>query len=244
MSAPIIIGQRNVHLHHTTGKVVAAETTTRTIVKQGRYADLKGQVPAKGSTFEGITVVHAELSPAKGGMATLTVTGTDESASHYTGSDNDRGSVTYEVEMAQIEKPILCHKMFSAYAEQVTAWRDGDPALRAKLKYVDGNNGVRNLDGKALDAAKLIRKGVESYLVFAPVARKITRSTKPSVRAFGAVGGKCGKIDNPPGKLSAMVAGSWKWLKTADRAEETSGGGSQRVEEWTGADEWDKDLYG
>ena len=81
-------------------------------------------------------------------------------------------------------------------------------------------------------------------LVFSPVARKTTNSEKPAVKAFGAVGGRAGKIDNPPSKLLAMVAGAWKWLKTEDRAVERSGGGSQHVEAWTGADEWDEDLYG
>lgn len=242
MSAPIIIGERGVHLHHTTGKVVAAETTTRTIVKQGRYADLKTQVPAKGSTYEGLTVVHSELSPARGGMATLTITGTDSSASRYTG-DNESPGIRYEVEFVQLEKPIMSHPKYSAYAGQIAAWKDGDPALRAALKYEDSNHDIQSLNGHAVDAAKLILKGVESYLVFAPVARRTTRSEKPAVKAFGAVGRKAGKIDNPPGKLLAMVAGSWKWLKTADRAEEMSGGGSQRVEEWTGADEWEEDLY-
>lgn len=243
MSAPIIIGERGVHLHHTTGRVVASDTTTRTIVKQGRYADLKNTVPAKGSTYEGLTVVLAELSPSRGGMAKLTVTGTDSSASRYSG-ENEAPGIDYEVEMAQIEKPICCHPKFKAYADQIAMWRDGDPALRAALKYEDANHDIQSLNGHAVDVAKLILKGVESYLVFAPVARKTTNSEKPAVKAFGAVGAKCGRIGTPPGKLASMVAGSWKWLKTADRAVETSGGGSQRIEEWTGADEWDEDLYG
>lgn len=242
MSAPIIIGERGIHLHHTTGKVVAAETTTRTIVKQGRYADLKTQVPARGSTYDGLTVVHSELLPAKGGMALLTVTGTDSSASRHTG-DNDAPGIDHEVEMALLEKPILCHPKFKAYAEQVTMWRDGNPALRSAFKYEDENHDIQSLNGHALDVAKLILKGVESYLVFAPVARRTTSSEKPAVKAFGAVGGKAGKIDDPPGKLLAMVAGSWKWLKTEDRAVERSGGGSQRIEAWTGADDWEEELY-
>lgn len=243
MSTPVIKGSSRVHLHHTTGRVVASDTTTRTIVKQGLYADLKGKVPAKGSTYDGLTVVSAELSPAKGGMATLTVTGTDESAARYTGQNNDPG-VCYEVEMAQIEKPILCHRRFTPYAEQLAAWNAADPALRAEFKYKDAAGDEQILGGVALEAAKLILRGVESYLVFSPVARKTTNSSKSAVKAFGAIGGRCGRIDSPPAKLRSMVAGDWEWLKTADRAVETGGGGSQRIEEWTAADEWDRNLYG
>ena len=241
MSAPIIVGERGVHLHHTTGRVQVADETRRTVVKQGRYADLKGVVPKKGSTFEGVKVVSAELTPAKGGMAMLTVTGLDDTASRGTGGD-EGGDVVYEVEMAQIEKPLICFPLFKPYAGQIQAWRYGPPELRAALKYDEGA-GPQALAGNALKAAQLIQRGIESYLVFAPVARKTTHSSKPSEKAFGKIGGRCGKIGSPPGKLANMVAGSWKWLKTADRAEETSGGGSQRVEEWTGADEWEEDLY-
>ena len=243
MSAPIRVGETRVHLHHTTGRVVAADTTTRTIVKQGKYDDLRGVVPAKGSNYDGLTVVSAELSPAKGGMAKLTVTGTDESASRYTG-ENEAPGIDYEVEMAQIEKPIRCHPNFKAYAEQIAAWDAADPALRAELKYKDSNGDVQSLQGHAAVAARLILKGVESYIVFAPVARKTTNSAKPAVKAFGKVGGRAGKIDSPPEKLRSMVAGGWEWLKTADRAVEMGRGGSQRIEEWTAADEWDRDLYG
>ena len=244
MSAPIIIGERGVHLHHTTGRVVAAETTTRTIVKQGRYADLKGQVPAKGSTYEGLTVVHAELSPANGGMAMLTVTGTDDHAAHVSGANVEESTTTYEVEMAQLEKPLLSNPKFAPYVSQLELWKDGTAELRAAFCYMDTDGQIKKLNGHALDAARLILQGVESYLVFSPVARRTIRSQKPAERTFGAIGGRCGKIDSPAGKLAGMVAGSWKWLKTADRVEETSGSGSQRCEEWTGADEWNKELYG
>lgn len=242
MSAPIIIGESGVHLHHTTGRIQVADTTTRTIVKQGKYADLENQVPSRGEHYDGGTVVSAALEPSKGGMAKLTVTVRDSSKSTYTDNDGDR-EIVYEVEMAQLEKPILSHPDFAPYVDQIELWRASDPVTRAALKYKDASGDVVDLNGAALDAAQLILKGVESYLVFAPVLRRTTRDPRRPRKAFSGIGARAGKIVTPPSRLTGMVAGAWMWLKTADRAQQASGGGSERVEEWTGADEWDNKLY-
>lgn len=241
MSAPIHVGERGVHLHHTTGRVRVADTTTRTIVKQGLYEELKRQVPERGTSYEGGVVTTADLQPSKGGMAILSITVQDYSSSYYSEGDGDR-EIIYEVDMAQIEKPILSHKDFSAYAGQILLWQESDPATRAAFKYKDGDD-VFALGGKALDAAKLLRKGIENYLVFAPVLRRTTRSPKKARRSFSAIGAKAGKIVTPPSKLTALVSGSWQWLKTGDRVQSASSGGSERVEEWTGADSWERSLY-
>lgn len=241
-NAPIIIGQRGVHLHSTSGRVQVAETTTRTIVRQGLYADLKGQVPDRGSRFDGGTVVSADLSPAKGGMALLSVTVRDGSSSSYTDTDGDR-EIVYEVEMAQLEKPLLSHPDISPYAPQLVMWQASDAATRAAMKYKDENGDEVSLNVQAIDAARLLLQGVESYLVFAPVLRRTTRDPRRPRKAFSGVGKKCGMRVTPPAKLTGMAAGSWKWLKTADRAMQASSGGSERVEEWTGADKWEETLY-
>ena len=241
MSAPIIIGERGVHLHRTTGRVQVADTTTRTIVKQGRYADLKGQVPDRGSHYDGGVVVSADLQPSNGGMALLSVTVRDATSSRYVDTDGDR-EIVYEAEMAQIEKPILAHPDFRAYSREIELWRAGSAGDRADLMFWDGDNHVA-LVGKARDAAALLLKGIESYLVFAPVLRRTTKDPKKPRNAFPGIGGKCGKIVVPPAKARKLAAGKWDWLKTADRVQTASAGGSERVEEWTGADEWEKTLY-
>ncbi len=242
MSTPIIKGSSAVHLHSTTGRIQVADTTTRSVVRQGRYDDLKGQVPDRGSHFDGGTVVTADLQRTKGGMGLLTVTVRDSSSSRWIDTDGDR-EIVYEVEMAQIEKPILAHTDFKAYAGQIEMWRASAAGVRAALKYTNADGDDVALQGKALDAARLLLKGVESYLVFPPVLRRTTKDPRRPRKAFSGIGGKCGQIVRPPTKLTGMVAGSWKWLKTADRAQQASGGGSERVEEWTGADEWDETLY-
>ena len=242
MSSPIIRGASGVHLHHTTGRVQVSDTTTRTIVRQGLYDALQEQVPERGSSFDGGTVVSADLQPSRGGMAMLSVTVRDPSSSRYTDADGDR-EIVYEAEMVQIEKPIMSHPNFKAYAGVIELWRNSDPKLRAELRYKDADDVEQELDGQARDAAALILEGVESYLVFAPVLRRTTSDPRRPRKAFSRIGGKCGKRVTPPSRLTGMAAGDWGWLKTADRARQASGGGSERVEEWTGADEWDERLY-
>lgn len=85
------------------------------------------------------------------------------------------------------------------------------------------------------ELAKKFFSGIESYIVGAPVARKTTRSYyTPAVGSLGAIGAPAG-FGLPSG---------YQWLKTADRAVRQGHRGKwERVEEWTGADKWDADLY-
>lgn len=244
MSDPIVRGSNSVHRHHTTGRVSVAETVSRAIVLQGPYDALEAMVPPRKSRFEGLRVSTAELVREKGGMGKLTVTGTrPKKGGGGSAQDADGNELVYEVEMAQLEKPIMSNPKYAGYAEQIELWRNAEPAMRVQYKYFDQDNQEAQLDGNALKAAQLILKGVESYLVFAPVCRRTTRSEDSAEDAFGKIGGNCGKKGRPPAVLLALTDGDWEWLKTADRAVETSGGGSERVEEWTGADEWSDDLY-
>lgn len=243
MSATVIKGTAATHIHHTSGRIEVSDRKTTTIVQQGKYADLQGKVPGRGTTFQGLDVVSATLTPQKGGMALLSVTGTAHKASSYS-APGTPDEIVYEVEMAQLEKPLLSAPAFSGYAEQVELWKAGDPATRALYQYDDAQGNRFQLGGQALVAAKLILKGVESYLVFAPVARRTSRyAAKKAEQVFSSVGAACGKRQTPPAKLTRIAGGTWEWLKTADRVQENSGGGCERVEEWTGADEWDHDLY-
>lgn len=244
MSKPILIGQTGVHDHHTGGRISVADTTRKTFVKQGLYADLERMLPKKGGRFEGLRVVSAELVRAKGGMGMLTVVCNRKRGGAATAEGGGADEIVYEVDVAQLEKPLLSHPDYSAYAGQIEMWREGDPAMRAAMRYRDEDGAEQELDGKAEKVAKLLLNGVESYLVFAPVVRRTTRVSDAAEDTWkGEIGRNAGKRVRPPAAGLRMVSGSWMWLKTADRAAETAGGGAERVEEWTGADEWDEDLY-
>ncbi len=77
-----------------------------------------------------------------------------------------------------------------------------------------------------------LKRGQDTYVVYAPVAR---RTTKFSTKAGNT---RCGFLSNPPG--DAAVAG-YLYLKTADRS--TRDRNWTRSEEWTGADEIDTEIY-
>lgn len=244
MSAPIVKGSADVHDHYTGGRIINAETKTRIFVLQGRYADLKAQMPSRDSRFRGLRVESSELVRAKGGMGLLTITCRGKGGASGNPSGNIEETV-YEIEMAQLEKPLLSKPAWSGYVEQIEAWRGSDPALRAAYKYTDAAGDEVELAGGARKVAALLMKGVESYLVFAPVVRVTRRSNeKPEdTSEFRQIGKDCGKRCRPPADPLSLVAGTWDWLKTADRCQKVAGGSFERVEEWTGADEWDKDLY-
>lgn len=209
-----------------------------TKVVRGRLASIEGSAPGIGSTVtirgKSCVVGGVDVQPERGGMATLTVSGVQKRH----GVDVE---TTWEIEMAQIEKPILSHPKFAQYSAEVSAWRDGaDPALKLAYKYLDASGSEQTLAGDALKAARKIEKGVESYLVYAPVIRKTTRSDDAL-----AVGGGLGKRTTaPPLPSNISVIGTWQWLKTKDHVAVDGDSLSTRIEEWTAADEWDEDLYG
>ena len=127
----------------------------------------------------------------------------------------------------------MTHQDFRAYAADVEMWRsEADAKLRSEYKYTDGAATI-NLVGSSLKAARLILKGVESFLTFAPViSRTSTYKSRPTPADYG-------KICTPP----TTVPGSWVYLKTADRIVQQTDKTYQRTEQWTGAEEWSTDLY-
>ena len=238
-------------------EVPSSGPTTYTEITVGRLADLKAMRPSRGArrTIDGVAcvVVQAELEPARGGMARLTVRGRPYAAGagrHRPSSDRPfEETEKFSVEMAQIEKPLLTHPRYRDVAEAVAMWRDeADATLRNAYKYTDAGGTEQTLTGRALEAAEKIRKGVESYLVWAPVIRRSTAGLR-----HATVGQGMGKIHTGTPNIDGIsVAGSWKWLKTADSAEtywteDEKGDDCERCsreELWTGADDWDDDLYG
>jgi hypothetical protein len=185
-------------------------------------------------------VVSRRKTPGKGGLAECVVVIRKKASGPSGGSGDNLLSCTFEVEMAQLEKPLLAHPDFSGYADVVGKWMNSPPEIKNANKYVSGvdANGaatVEDVTGEALTKVlPKIRKGVESYLVFAPVVTKTSVSgDRPDVGKD--IGKRCAPDVEPDG--------DWDWLKTGDRAVQQQDGSWQRVEVWTGADEWDQDLY-
>ena len=148
-------------------------------VIRGVAASVKAAIPAIGSTvtIDGVSckVVSTDYQPDRNGAtATLTITGTK---AHGSSADEE---VTWEVEMAQLEKPIISHPNYAAYADAVQAWRD-DPSTDTSGYASD-----------ALECIGKLKRGVESYIVFAPVIRKTT-VTDDSVTVGAGLGNQQGE---------------------------------------------------
>lgn len=187
-------------------------------------------------------VVSRRKTPGKGGLAECVVVLKPKTVSPGTGAEgaDETLDCTYEIEMAQLEKPLLSHPSFSGYADHIDAWRNSPPEIRNANQYVTGTdeNGeyeTESLTSSELVVADKIRKGVESYLAFVPVVTKTTvnGATMP------AVGANAGKRCAPKVKPQ----GTWEWLKTGDKAVQRQDNTWEHIEQWTAADEWDHDLY-
>lgn len=199
------------------------DATVTAAIPSTHYVVSRRKTPGKGGLAECVVVLKPKtVKPGEGG-----------------GQPAEELDATFEIEMAQLEKSLLAHPSFSGYADVVDKWRQSPPEIRNQNKYVtgvdqDGKYTTESLSSSELAVVAKIRKGVESYLLFAPVVTKTSKSaTMPDVAA------DCGKRTAP----AIKPKGSWDWLKTGDRAIQQSDSSWQRTEIWTATDEWDQDLY-
>lgn len=209
-----------------------------TIRKNGDYAALAAAMPAPGEKLDGGRVRTSTLRRLAGGIGLLEYTVRVGGLSVVGAGYSD---AVVEIEMAQTERPITALKKYSGYAGEIEMWRSGDAALRSEYKYVDESGNTQSLTGRAIEAAKLILRGIESVLVFHPVLT----ATRTFDERPGDYGNKVGRRDRPP----VSAPGGYDWLKTADRLQQSSDGDTwTRVEQWTGASTelggWEKTLYG
>lgn len=153
----------------------------------------------------------------------------------------------YEIEWVQLEKALRQHPAFAEFTPTdwtaIDLWeKETDVAARAAFQYWNRDKeGLAVGDLQTLGAsaepdkspqvyAKLRLLGVESFLEFAPVARKTSRYRGNSAPATDDAGTKVGSdpFDGVPA--------DYEWLKTADRSSKQGFGIEWlRQEEWTGA---------
>lgn len=203
-----------------------------TKIYTGPYTVLIGNAPQRLQAFQGVPglvdTVLVERTPGANGQ--LTVTLKPNPLPDQDSKDADKP--TLEVEWMELQKRIETHPRYAAAgAKELTSddlqaidlWKNSTAGDRAS-KY-------GSLSDNAKDLVAKILKGQDSYVVFYPLIRRTTpRSSAPS-------GTNAGKISNPP----IDVAG-FHFLKTADRYIRRGTSWSQ-VEEWTGAESIDTDLY-
>lgn len=198
-----------------------------------------------GEEGAGLTVRTARITPVdvggEEGRGRLTVRLADRvtRGEISIGPEPEPGEVVDELEWQSLDKDIRYHKWFQDLT--VTERGNVDAALELAHSKEESERTQAETMYNAFTArqqglfVRLLR-GQESYVTYVPVVRATTYSeTKPT-------GSNAGTRQSP---VNPGVSGTWEWLKTADRAVRRGGEGSlwERVEEWTGATEWDNVIY-
>ena len=239
----------------TTGGSIQNDATIRNVfVYHGEYETLKEDIPAKGDSFEGGTVVNATLALEEDGvMGTLTVTCTDGSNSMIEDGANPLFE-QIDIDFSEVTQPIEFHPDFlelvqaSAEDETMQAWlkfKASPLSVRLENKYLDDpddpDSGETDLPGTIARWADLYNRGIETYITHLPV---VTRIREYKAAPLG-VGEDLDTKENPPASCVRAPDGYCEWLKTGDKATYTSTTGRwTRTEVWTCAAEWPSLLYG
>jgi len=205
---------------------------TLTRIWNGPYATVKASVPARLSIVAGspgVFVDTTRLEKLTGDRGRLTV---ELSSNPFPDPDSD----VLELEWVEIQKPLLQHKRYQPGGVKALSDSDLDAIEEWKNAATAAARGVAygKLTANAKDFADKFKRGTESFVIYAPVARVTTRSVaRPAC-------GRCGMISDPPS--DAKPAGSYVYLKTADRRTRQDRMWA-RAQEWTGGDAVDADIY-
>lgn len=228
------IGDTNTRVTAESGGIKVADTVTRTVVMKGPYDTLEDQVLnlRRGMLIDGMALDTATLSRQPGNVGKMILELVPDEAFLSIPSSAERETI--EIEMAQIERPLLTHsKISEEMGKNLGLWWSGtDDKLKAAHEYIDDEGDKKTLTQDEQKWADKMLNGVESYLVFAPVI------TKTSIYESRPKTQKAGMIDTPPENVDG-----YEYLKTADVVRQLSRKEWERVEQWTGADEWDEDIY-
>ena len=167
----------------------------------------------------------------------------------------------WSLDMAEISKDIrtwLVLQMGEVAAApelaKIAQWQAakdaGDYGAWAAFQYYDDQGVVHDLEGDTLTLAQKMIKGVDSYTIYAPVLTRTTLwATLPD--GVGNVGVKevptvregwevIGVVNNDMTEWTSLAD---DWVKTASRSSPNQDGTYTLVEQWTGMDEADPDLY-
>lgn len=234
---------------------------TATVVYQGDWDKIKATIEnlkvgttgkqnssSGGNFIDGFNedndfIAGAVATRQQGGLGTLQV------------SFSRRDQIeTWNLDYLEIQKPILnwhADQEDGPDLQQLRKWQrleTADGAWDAYSNFLtEVGDETSKLTGDTLKLAQKIIKGVDSFSVYTPVLTRTSVVTDLESLTLGGVG----KIGEPTAgdtiagnvDLSTLTALAKEWLKTADRLQGAVDGTFQRVEQWTGADKWDEDLY-
>lgn len=258
---PNIVGDLAIHEAPDSPSWSFQDVTKCTRTFNGPYAQLLSSAPQKGSSMDDIgdnmVVISSALVRRAPNMAVLTVQLVGTTVD-IPSSANQAYSETVEIDWIAVQKDLRTHPKFAEEGNlwpnpkpitlegwaKIEQWRaETDIALKTatpRFKYKDKNDAVQELTDNETIAAKKILKATDSYNVYAPVIRKT------SVFKNQPQSGSCGIVGPPDVDADIPDAGDgdvFLWLKTASRVIQQTDQNWQLIEEWTGADSIDLDLY-
>lgn len=218
-----VIGTRILRRYEGPYAKIKAEIDAGRIARGAVMADLgDGYVnyPIKSFRF---------VATGEGDVGRLTITLDNYSAGAGTVGTN-RGESTYEEDWQVLEKPIESHPRYASLL---------DSALDTIREAIENNESLPASSGEGAALAeelyKKLLRGQTSYTLYNPVIRITTPySAKPPK-------GEAGNLVEAPKDAPS----GWKWRRTAYRRVRPGQNSDwDLVEEITGADEWDLEIYG
>ena len=236
------------------------DTCTRVFV--GPYATCLSGRPAYGANMADMPadlrklffVTGVKVRRAPGGKGLLTVTLQRDHMAGAKSLDRKETDSQYEIEWTQVERPLEQHPVYAATApgwwagirkpltsddlNALAMWeKEEDYTKRKAFQFTDKNGDEVTLSSNAQHLAGKKLRGQEAFLMFSPVVRKITQ-----MRACPD-GSACGRRVLTPRFVRGALR-KYRFLKTADRGTRSGDFGRwERTREYTGADEWDSDIY-
>lgn len=220
--------------------------TTCVRVFEGPYSKCLTAKPTLFAPMTGfpatMRVISVKIKRQPGNKGVLTIT-LEQSTTVSPPDEEESNEPQYELEWREIEKPIEQHPnlknkddsdiITDAHMTKVEEYFSTKSPQSRKEIY-DGLTGDSGTKAKWLINKR--RRGVESYVLYAPVV-KVTYESQ-----YSAKGTNCGKIIDPPAASGAPT--NYKYLQTADRSTRSGSKGRwQRCKEYTGAEFWDAELY-
>jgi len=231
MKTPTWRGSVNLHEAPDSPRFEDSDTGARYVrVFHGPYGTCLSQKPTRGSAVAGhpgfkVDSISVEKGPGGKGILTFAMVI----------NPITEDLPVYEIEWVESQKDLLTHPIYrqggtrllnDTDLDQIEDWKSRSSASERTAKF-DG------LSNNAKHAATKLRRGTDSWVAYSPVARVTTiHPSKPNT-------GGCGTRNAPPAECSV---GGYTYVKTADRLARRTRQW-ERVQEWTGAEYVDPDLY-
>lgn len=261
MSTLIKKGNINARLSMEESFVDLADAdATATLVYSGALAQLKAKasdftvgettsaVPAELNISGGhFRVARVKLTGGPGGTGRLTVALASSANGAVTVIPTEK-AVDWQVEWTLVERPLEQHPTFAELftspgsLSAIEKWKNlPDKYIAQKSQFrvpdnIDDPSVWTPLSGNTKLFCEKLAKGISAYQVQVPVVRKTeTTVSGPGLNASS----KCGRRENPP-KFDTLAD---DWLKTADSWSKTGSSRWEHLQEWTGFDSLDPDLY-